>query len=243
MDAAACSVPGICTDQSSNFEDLAIYGSTALVIMGLSTILALQLDGISRWFLSPKRLLAKRRREYKHAIEQGNEYTALMIRQHVGGGKRLYDPKTESVSWIKIGGHDTEEMDTLISESMDPKKPTPVIIAIEQDLEDENNPNEYHLFLAFPPASSTSVSTPAAPNLYQKTRVPLIPFCSRLEKAFREQITSTTFCFVADASSGMGSEMLAEVVKDSNHGVVRRTNIIVFDFFAKLAINVIHFHL
>jgi len=224
MDAASCSVPGgVCTSDSTSLEDLAIYGATAVVAMGISTILAMQLDSVSRWFLSPTSLLAKRRREYKYAVEQGSEYTSLMIRQHVGGGKGLYDPKMESVAWTKLGSSDTEEMDNLLSEIMDPKKATPVIIAIEQDLEDDNNPNDYHLFLAFPPASA-GVSTPAAPNLYQKIRVPLIAFCERLERAFKEQMTSTALCFVADASSGMGSEMLVDVVKDSNHGVATISN-------------------
>jgi len=226
MDAAICSMPGggVCTsDDSTSFEDLAIYGTTAVIAMGLFIILAMQLDGVSRRFLSPTSLLAKRRREYRYAVEQGNEYTALMIRQHVGGGKGLYDPKTESVVWAKIGSSDTEEMDTLLSEIMDSKKATPVIVAIEQDLEDDNNPNDYHLFLAFPPANA-GVSTPAAPNLYQKVRVPLIAFCERLAKAFKDQMTSTALCFVADASSGLGAEMLTDVVKDCNHGVATISN-------------------
>jgi len=232
MDAATCSAGGVCTSDSTSFEDLAIYGTTAVVAMGLSTILAMQLDGVSRWFLSPTSLLAKRRREYRYAVEQGSEYTALMIRQHVGGGKGLYDPKTESVVWAKIGSSDTEEMDTLLSEIMDSKKATPVIVAIEQDLEDDNNPNDYHLFLAFPPANA-GVSTPAAPNLYQKVRVPLIAFCERLAKAFKDQMTSTALCFVADASSGLGAEMLTDVVKDCNHGVVSCLVLRSIDYFAK----------
>ncbi|KAK1744323.1 hypothetical protein QTG54_004856 [Skeletonema marinoi] len=219
MDAA-----GVCTsDDSTSFEDLAIYGTTAVIAMGLSIILAMQLDGVSRRFLSPTSLLAKRRREYRYAVEQGNEYTALMIRQHVGGGKGLYDPKTESVVWAKIGSSETEEMDTLLSEIMDAKKATPVIVAIEQDLEDDNNPNDYHLFLAFPPAS-VGVSTPAAPNLYQRVRVPLFAFCERLANAFKEQMTSTALCFAADASSGMGAEMLTDVAKDCNYGVATISN-------------------
>eukprot|EP00984_Skeletonema_dohrnii_P003125 scaffold1041_cov93-Skeletonema_dohrnii-CCMP3373.AAC.12 len=93
MDADICSMPGggVCTsDDSTSFEDLAIYGTTAVIAMGLSIILAMQLDGVSRRFLSPTSLLAKRRREYRYAVEQGNEYTALMIRQHVGGEERDY---------------------------------------------------------------------------------------------------------------------------------------------------------
>jgi len=224
MDAATCSLPGgVCTSDSTSLEDLAIYGATAAVVMGLSTIVAMQLDSVSRWFLSPKSLLAKRRREYRYAVEQGNEYTALMIRQHIGGGKGVYDPKTEAVVWAKIGNNDTEEMDDLLTEIMDSKKATPVIVAIEQDLEDDKNPNEYHLFLAFPPASA-GLSTPAAPNLYQKVRVPLIAFCERLAKAFKDKMTSTALCFVADASSGMGTELLTDVVKDANHGVATIPN-------------------
>eukprot|EP00984_Skeletonema_dohrnii_P003126 scaffold1041_cov93-Skeletonema_dohrnii-CCMP3373.AAC.13 len=106
---------------------------------------------------------------------------------------------------------------------MDAKKATPVIVAIEQDLEDDNNPNDYHLFLAFPPASG-GVSTPAAPNLYQRVRVPLFAFCERLANAFKEQMTSTALCFVADASSGMGAEMLTDIVKDCNYGVATISN-------------------
>lgn len=234
MDAATCSLPGgVCTSDSTSLEDLAIYGATAAVVMGLSTIVAMQLDSVSRWFLSPKSLLAKRRREYRYAVEQGNEYTALMIRQHIGGGKGVYDPKTEAVVWAKIGNNDTEEMDDLLTEIMDSKKATPVIVAIEQDLEDDKNPNEYHLFLAFPPASA-GLSTPAAPNLYQKVRVPLIAFCERLAKAFKDKMTSTALCFVADASSGMGTELLTDVVKDANHGVVSCLILKSLDYFATL---------
>lgn len=256
MDSATCSNPDICAGDSSSssfstLDNFAIYGTTAVVAMGLSTILLMQLDGVSRLFLSPKRLLAKRRREYKYALEQGSEYTSLMIRQHVGGGKGekditkeffiviystrtyialltnlllragVYDPKTESFVWEKIGRSDSEEISLLISDMLDSMKATPVIVAIEQDLEDQTNPNEYHLFLAFPPDSSTGdVSTPAAAKLYRRVRVPLIIFCDRLAKAFKEQMTSTALCFVSDASSGLGTDMLTDVVKDCNHGVV-----------------------
>ena len=226
MDSATCSNPDICvaagdsSSSSSSSLDLVIYGTSALVAMGLSTIIALQLDGVSRLFLSPKSLLAKRRREYKYALEQGNEYTALMIRQHVGGGKGLYLPKTESIAWEKIGKSDSEGMAELITGMLDSKKATPVIVAIEQALEDENNPNEYHLFLAFPPESSAGVSTPSAATVYRRVRVPLIEFCDKLAEAFKAQMTSTALCFVADASCGLGTDMLTEVVKDSDHGVV-----------------------
>ncbi|KAL7459606.1 hypothetical protein ACHAWC_011462 [Mediolabrus comicus] len=229
MDSTTCSSSDTCAAAVGNSSlsslDLVIYGTSGLVAMGLSTIIALQLDAVSRLFLSPKSLLAKRRREYKYALEQGNEYTALMIRQHVGGGKGLYLPKTESIVWEKISKTDSEGMTELISGMLDSEKATPVIVAIEQDIEDDNNPNEYYLFLAFPPESkSAGVSTPVAATVYRRVRVPLISFCDKLAEAFRKQMTSTALCFTADANCGLGTDMLTGVVKDCDHGVATIAN-------------------
>ena len=165
---------------------------------------------------------SKRRQEYKYVVEQSDEYKRLMIRQHVGGGKGAYDPKMESTIWEKLSKTDTKEMEEIIAEILDAKKPTPVIVAIEQDLEDERDPNTYHLFLAFSSLSSEDdVATPRPPKFYpRRVRVPLIVFCEMLATAFEGQMTSTALCFVADASSGLGSEMLTTVVKQCNHGVV-----------------------
>ena len=174
------------------------------------------MDQISRRLLAPDRLLAKRRQEYDYAVNQCNEYNSLMIRQHVGGGSKLYTPKSEEMV-EKIGKKDEESMNALIVEIMDGKKATPVIVAIEQDTTDIN-PNEYFLFLAFSPGEGTV--TPPEPKLYRRVRVPLVAFCAALAKAFEGQMTSTALCFVADASCGLGSEMLVDVVKACDNGVV-----------------------
>ncbi|KAL9183339.1 hypothetical protein ACHAXT_005126 [Thalassiosira profunda] len=55
-------------------------------------------------------------------------------------------------------------MDEIVSAILDAKKPTPVIVAIEQDLGDERDPNTHHLFLAFPPEEGDGVDTPCSPN-------------------------------------------------------------------------------
>lgn len=171
---------------------------------------------------------SKRRQEYKYTIEQSCEYTSLMIRQHVGGGKKIYDPKLLDSSdvWEKYTSNDMSEMDDIIKEILDNKKKSPVIVTIEQDLSDDVNPNIYYLYLAFPPSSNKSddtddVSTPELPKIYyRRVRLPLLVFCDKLEKAFKDQMTSTALCFVVDASSGMGSDMLCSVVDASDHGVV-----------------------
>lgn len=192
----------------------------------------MQLDGVSRRVLSPMRLLAKRRQEYKYTVEQSAEYNALMMRQHVGGGKGIYDPKTEISVWeTHTNKHNVEEMNDIIAEILDAKKPSPVIVAMEQDLGNDDDPNTYHLFLAFPPSYKNEegqvveIGTPGPPSsLYRRVRVPLVNFCERLATAFEGQMTSNALCFVADASCGLGSDTLVNVVKESDHGVATISN-------------------
>lgn len=40
----------------------------------------------------------------------------------------------------------------------------------------------------------------------------LSSFCKKLSNAFQEQLTSTALCFVADASSGLGTDMIGQIV-------------------------------
>eukprot|EP00804_Cyclotella_cryptica_P019961 CCRYP_007850-RA/>CCRYP_007850-RA protein AED:0.29 eAED:0.29 QI:81/1/1/1/1/1/2/3073/573 len=223
MSSTSCSASDFCTADTesssiSTLEQLAL----ALGIAGLSIILILQMDQISRRILPPDRLLAKRRQEYAYAVEQCVEYSALMNRQHVGGGKSLYSPKSDSMAWEKIAKSDDAEMKALFEEILDATKAAPVIVAIEQDTEDAADSNEYYLFLAFPPGKG--VSTPEAPGLYRKVRVPLVAFCEGMAKGFEGQMTSTALCFVADASSGLGSEMLTSIVEACDNGVATISN-------------------
>jgi len=198
--------------------DLASYAAAVISAMGLATILLLQMDSISRRILSHSRLLAKRRQEYEYAVSQSCEYNTLMIRQFVGGGKGNYDPKLEVSSWEIFTSKHVDEMQTIITDISDVTKPSPVIVAVEQDLLDEVDPNTYYLFLAFPPSPSNKTK---GGQLYpRRVRVPLVFFCELLATAFDGQITSTALCFIADASSGLGSEMLTTVIKRCNHGVV-----------------------
>ena len=159
----------------------------------------------------------------------------------------------ELAIWEKISKNDVEEMENIICEEIllteKAKKKTssssssnssrstttdassPVIVALEQDLADENDPNTYYLFLAFPTTTTlTSQSQDAtaakgdniSPGQYRRrVRVPLVEFCELLANAFQAHITSTTLCFVADASCGMGSDVLSTIVRRCNHGVVR----------------------
>ncbi|KAL7520991.1 hypothetical protein ACHAWX_005683 [Stephanocyclus meneghinianus] len=223
MASTTCSASDFCTADTestsiSTLEQLAL----AFAIAGLSTILILQMDQISRRILPPDRLIAKRRQEYAYAVEQCVEYCGLMNRQHVGGGKNLFSPESDSMAWEMIGKNEHGDMKGLFDEILDPKKVTPVIVAIEQDAADAIDPNEYYLFLAFP--TGEGVTTPDAPGLYRRVRVPLVAFCEGMAKGFDGQMTSTALCFVADASSGLGSEILTSVVEACDNGVATISN-------------------
>lgn len=225
MESTCSTSPDICTgdDDMSTIDTIATFAAAAFSTVAISTMILMQVDGISRRVLAPPRLLAKRRQEYKYLAEQSSEYNALMVRQHVGGGKGYYDPKTEVSVWEKYTKNDAEEMEEVIAEILDAKKPSPVIVAMEQDLSDDADPNTFHLFLAFPSASRRGgVATPG--RFHRKVRVPLVGFCEELAKAFEGQMTSTALCFVVDASSGLGSDMLTTVVKDCDHGVATISN-------------------
>lgn len=52
-------------------------------------------------------------------------------------------------------------------------------------------------------------------------QAPLLTFVNVLAKAFEEKMTSTALCFVADASSALGLDMIHQIVKDSDAGMVR----------------------
>ena len=158
-----------------------------------------------------------------------------MIRQHVAGGKRFYDPKMDTADvWETYTKNNLHEMDELIVEILNPKKPSPVIVSMEQDLTNTDDPNTYHLLLGFPPTSDRDggehIGTPQFPKMYRRVRVPLVVFCEKLASAFEKQMTSTTLCFVADASSGMGSDLLTNVVDQCNHGVVSLSFLFFFSY-------------
>mmetsp|Transcript_178 Transcript_178/g.285 ORF Transcript_178/g.285 Transcript_178/m.285 type:complete len:512 (-) Transcript_178:97-1632(-) len=50
-------------------------------------------------------------------------------------------------------------------------------------------------------------------------QAPLLTFVNVLAKAFEEKMTSTALCFVADASSALGLDMIHQIVKDSDAGM------------------------
>ena len=79
--------------------------------------------------------------------------------------------------------------------------PTPSIASITQDYivlkQDEKEQDEYIKFS-------------------------LQEFVSQLKLAFEDTLTSTALCFVADASSSLGLDMIESILMESNAGMVSR---------------------
>lgn len=53
-------------------------------------------------------------------------------------------------------------------------------------------------------------------------KFPLQEFVSQLKQAFEDTLTSTALCFVADASSSLGLDMIESILMESNTGMVSR---------------------
>ena len=87
----------------------------------------------------------------------------------------------------------------------------------EQDLGDDIDPNTFHLFWAFPPAVMEEYSDvgPSIGTQFYSRRVyvPLVELCERLATAFEGRMPSPAFYSAVDTGSGMGSEMLTNMMK------------------------------
>ena len=97
---------------------------------------------------------------------------------------------------------DSDKVKEFIQDIIQEKSETPSIVGIK-GTEDGND-----LVLILQDGSDT-------------IHVPLVNFGQELATAFEQKLTSTALCFVADASSGLGSEMLAQIASSCGAGMVR----------------------
>lgn len=111
----------------------------------------------------------------------------------------------------------------LLRNAHDPQMDTTKVFFVEQDIHDfietklllnnifimsieqYNDDMEYHVFLR---DATTS-------DIYQ---LPLVKFGVMLAETMEQQLTSTTLCFVADASSGLGGQVMSTVLLESKAG-------------------------
>lgn len=163
-----------------------------------------QTDFVSRKIMDPKNLDAKRRAEYQYHWKTAMEKTFLQINYSLAGGVSAFhnNPGMMDKNTEVLSGDD--ELDALAKRICNEKESYFSCLKIDRDSEDSQG--EFFLFLL-------------EQKRNQRFQLPLMTFGNKLANAFEDKLTATTLCFVADASSGKGTSLLEQLVKESKAGV------------------------
>jgi hypothetical protein len=221
--------------QSDIVQTLTTTALTTALALTISLPL-LQMDAVSRKILSPDRLRAKRRSTQVYEMDKAVEIQRLRNKAVVqaaaiaakettadksrktDGSTWRYNPKEDRIGTELLSSQ--EDYEKLVKRILDKKAPSPYIVAIDKDDEDGLDKREIYLWLAFPPAGGDDKGADPEEG-WGRVQVPLIPLANLLAAAFDNQITSTALCFITDASSGLSSEILHQLLdSDENLGAV-----------------------
>eukprot|EP00934_Nitzschia_sp_Nitz4_P008313 Nitzschia sp. Nitz4//scaffold24_size164493//130329//132032//NITZ4_002347-RA/size164493-processed-gene-0.211-mRNA-1//1//CDS//3329544171//8303//frame0 len=173
----------------------------------VAALALLQTDSVSRRTLKPLPLLTKRRREFLYHWKTAIEKTHLLLEYTLAGGQENYNNDNE-INLKKFDYLSTEaQQKELAQRILKDKAGQYTTLKIDKDPSDPKE--EYYLFIQ-------RLSTEDQPQYFQ---APLVPFCQVLRQAFEDQVTTTTLCFVADASAGKASGLLEQLVKEAKTGV------------------------
>lgn len=213
----------------------AIVAITAVV--GLSVA---QSDQFSRRALAPARLQAKRLQEYAYRWEQSIEKALMRAQIYLAGGvdaqlvsssqqqqeqqskaaaSKIWDEHgiTDLITeWMKQDKKLQKEQGSSPGNKAADNTPFPQILGFSR----EEESREILVELCHPKSGSYEL--------------PLIKFGMVLADILEATLTSTTLCFVADASAGLGSQLVADLLDASKAGVVRFPSIlpsIILHFF------------
>jgi hypothetical protein len=177
--------------------------------ISVASLALLQTDRVSRWTLSPSRLMAKRRQEYSYHWKTAVEKAHLQLDYCLAGGGETFnaDPEVNLKNTTYLGSE--EEQDSLIQRIVAKKENESKFSVLKLDRDPSDPMGDFYLFLM-------RRQDKCEPEFFQ---LPLAPFCLKLRQAFEDQLTTNTLCFVADASSGKASTLLEELVKEAKTGV------------------------
>jgi hypothetical protein len=165
----------------------------------------MQLDVVSRRILRHESLRVRRRLEQRHHLEQAIADHMSLIQAHVV--KTPIQVLTQ------------ENIPDLVQQLTSTQcRQTLIIVGIATDASIGVSFQEWYLHIVL-------VDAPASPNATGQTigrrlQIPLVPLALQLADAFEAKITGTAFCFIADASSGLGSQVLARIAKECEAGMV-----------------------
>jgi len=192
---------------ASNLFFPAVATSAAVAV---GCLVLLQTDRVSRRILDPSQLDIKRRREYTYNWKKAVDKTKLQLDYFLAGGPGILNDDPEII--MKNTEYISEEgdLDALVEEIMNKSGTNSKFHALKIDKDPHDPTDEFYLFLLQKQQSDNDKV------LFQ---VPLIKFGMKLAQAFEDRLTTTTLCFVADASAGKATSMLEALVKESKAGV------------------------
>lgn len=196
----------------SNFLDLFFPLVATTAAVAVSGLVLLQTDRVSRKILSPAQLSTKRRGEFKYNWKQSVDKVKLLMDYCLAGGPENYNEDPEIVMKNAEYISKEEDLDTLVEQITDKKDLESRYFTLKINKDPHDPTEELYLFIVREQLSKTITQR----LLYQ---VPLVKFGMKLAKAFEDKLTTTTLCFVADASSGKASGMLESLLKESKAGV------------------------
>ena len=160
------------------------------------------LDFVYSKVLSDESLRQKRRSVQLSTLEYSID---LIIAKEISSGKEVKN----------LSG---DEMNQFFKEVLDGKCPTPSIVGMittkksSGDTDSDSDPSPQLVLKQETDGEETSSIIYA----------PLFEAGSALTKLFEQQLTSTALCFIADASSGLGTKMLGKIASSCGAGMVRR---------------------
>lgn len=186
-----------------------LVAASAAALMG--GLVLLQTDSMSRrLLLDESQLDRKRRNEYTYAWRTSIQKVLLLLDYNLAGGMENYkeDPAVvwKSMEYLE-NDDDLGDLIRRIIEKNSQDGSRYFVVKIDRDPHDPTD--EFYLFLLQEKGQQERV-------LYE---LPLMKFGLKLAQAFEDQVTTTTLCFVADASSGKATSMLESLVNKAKTGV------------------------
>jgi hypothetical protein len=166
--------------------------ATAFTMMGVGISL-LQSDMVGRKILSTEQLQKKRQAEYRYRWSKQLE-KQLFIAMDILGGELYLSLLTTD-----------DEMDDFVAQCVTDEDSNARVLGVALDEKDPRAVPEYQVYVSFQNI------------VYQ---LPLKAFGLKLAEKMEDQLTATALCFVADASSGLGLNLIGDLLTKSGADVV-----------------------
>jgi hypothetical protein len=209
-----------------------VFASGVFAAVLTIIVTLIQIDKVARFILSPARLKAKRRQEQKYELEKAISTSILHTRKYVNEGS-FYDWQEEKKITQLIASDEGVKsfVDEIVLDSLSLGdknsnndneeqevryfKDTPLIVGISKDMT-LPKASEWYIYLAFPFTIGDEDSEEIEKTHYgRRVQLPLEKFGTFLAKKFESQSQENkrNLCFVADASSSLGSHVVGQIIQ------------------------------